>query len=374
MSQFIGIVINNLNLVNGIIALLCTTIHLIQKRKSAVDYHIALLYFLMGYLVLYFWAFRSGTIYSYPGLIYTDIAVTFAIGPSFYLYILRLSGESDKTTVRSLALFSPALLFLTVLAGMHISGAGITDYFIQNHPQFPRYDISLPIRIFNTIADLTIAVYIFLTVTTILRVMKKKRSGPSRHLMIFVHFLSAQAILMGLLFYGHYLGNDLFIAAISTMIGTTTIVFFIYSQRNPDITHKPIPSSDSGNNRTIDADDPIVVLIIKLIDEQKIYRDENLTLQSMSNQLHVNNYELSKTLRKRTGMNFRTFINFHRLKEAKNLLLDEPEKPILEIAYQVGFNSKTAFNTSFIRKTGISPRDYRTQYLKKRDLPAKDTL
>lgn len=53
--------------------------------------------------------------------------------------------------------------------------------------------------------------------------------------------------------------------------------------------------------------------------------------------------------------NFRTFIHHYRLEEAKRLLVEEPEKQALEIAFAVGFNPRGTFNALFFRETGLAP-------------------
>ena len=55
------------------------------------------------------------------------------------------------------------------------------------------------------------------------------------------------------------------------------------------------------------------------------------------------------------------FINTYRIEKAKERLLhpkDEKET-ILEVMYEVGFNSKSSFNTVFKKKTGLTPSQYK---------------
>ena len=56
------------------------------------------------------------------------------------------------------------------------------------------------------------------------------------------------------------------------------------------------------------------------------------------------------------------YLIFYRVKKAKQLLKD-PDLPIQHIAYSVGYNDPFAFSKVFKKETGISPSQYRTDYL-----------
>ena len=66
-------------------------------------------------------------------------------------------------------------------------------------------------------------------------------------------------------------------------------------------------------------------------------------------------------------MNFNQFLNKYRIEEAKKRLKDPEENQfvVLKIAYDVGFNSKSTFNTAFKKFTGMSPSQYRETYQEK---------
>jgi AraC-like DNA-binding protein len=370
MSQLTETVFNNINLFNGIVAAVCTVLHLVLKRKHAINYHIAFSYFLMACLLLYFWSFKAGIIYHAPFLIYADIAVTYAIGPSFYLYFRRLTDSSERFTLRSFCHFLPAIFCALFLAGNHIFSNKITQYFLANRPSVSQYGVFLSINIINTIADMSITTYLVLSIIRIYHAIKTGDHKFQKEFRYILFFFIAAIISTLFLLYGHYTGNDALIAVVSSIIGILVIYFFVISHRYPEITQRTITrTKDAGNEGFLPADidaDKLAERVMELIGNQRVYRSRNLTLQSMSNKLLVSSHTLSLILNNRMNMNFRTFVNYYRLKEAKTLLEMNPEMSILEIAYEVGFNSKTSFNTAFIRETGFAPREYRAQCLKKK--------
>ena len=99
--------------------------------------------------------------------------------------------------------------------------------------------------------------------------------------------------------------------------------------------------------------------LLQLMEEEKFFTMEDLNLQSLSASLMIKPHQLTSLLNDRFGKNFNSFTNSFRISEAKSLLLQNPEKSITEIAFSVGFNSKSSFYTYFSRDTGKSPGEYR---------------
>jgi AraC-like DNA-binding protein len=58
---------------------------------------------------------------------------------------------------------------------------------------------------------------------------------------------------------------------------------------------------------------------------------------------------------------FFDFVNEYRIQKAMGILKDQSRSQltVLEILYEVGFNSKSSFNTSFKKHTNLTPTAYR---------------
>lgn len=93
----------------------------------------------------------------------------------------------------------------------------------------------------------------------------------------------------------------------------------------------------------------------------KPYLDPNFMISMLSDAVSIPVYHISQTINNRFQKNFNEFINSYRIDEAQRKLSDpgHSQTPILHIAYEVGFNSKSTFNNAFKKNTNMTPTQYR---------------
>jgi AraC-like DNA-binding protein len=103
--------------------------------------------------------------------------------------------------------------------------------------------------------------------------------------------------------------------------------------------------------------------LLELIETEKPYLDSEITLPKLGNLLGLNTYQTSYLINTGFHENFFTFINRYRIAECKSMLTNKKwdHLSVLAIAFEAGFNSKTAFNTAFKKSTGLSPKEFRAQ-------------
>ena len=99
-----------------------------------------------------------------------------------------------------------------------------------------------------------------------------------------------------------------------------------------------------------------------LISREKVYKDEDLNIVKLAVLVDVSHHKLSEYLNNHLDQNFSDFINFNRIEEAKSLLMNEPEMKILDICYDIGYNSPSAFYKAFKNFTGVIPKEWRMSY------------
>jgi AraC-like DNA-binding protein len=100
--------------------------------------------------------------------------------------------------------------------------------------------------------------------------------------------------------------------------------------------------------------------LCQLLEKEKVYLVADLSLPVLAQQTGLSTHELSYVLNEGFGVNFFQFINGYRVEEAKRLLRSAQHQhlSIVGIAFEAGFSSKTTFNTTFKKVTGLTPSQF----------------
>lgn len=110
-------------------------------------------------------------------------------------------------------------------------------------------------------------------------------------------------------------------------------------------------------------DDPQMnVRLQALMEIQKVYKNEGLTIGQLAELMNEQEYRLRRLINGQLGFrNFNDFLNQYRVKEACQVLSDpnQSRKTILEIAYDLGYQSIGPFNKAFKELQGVTPTAYR---------------
>jgi AraC-like DNA-binding protein len=111
----------------------------------------------------------------------------------------------------------------------------------------------------------------------------------------------------------------------------------------------------------------------RLMEEEKIFREEDFTIRRLADKLGVKEYRLRRLINGYLGYrNFNRFVNQYRIEEVA-LQLVGPETrhlPVLSIALDIGYRSLSPFNKAFKEIKGMTPTEYRNR--SKPEFPAPD--
>lgn len=121
-------------------------------------------------------------------------------------------------------------------------------------------------------------------------------------------------------------------------------------------------SSSSFASKTENFDSRRVQKVYEYIN--KNYQQE-IRLSEMAALVNMSDVSFSRFIKLRTGKSFTDFLIDIRLGYTIRMLVDSTHT-ISEICYDCGFNNLSNFNRLFKKRKGITPKEFRDQYLKKK--------
>ena len=108
--------------------------------------------------------------------------------------------------------------------------------------------------------------------------------------------------------------------------------------------------------------------ILDIIVKQKKYLDKDYSAKQLAADLGTNSRYISAVINVRFKMNYTSFVNKQRIKDAMVLLAGKENKNLNmeEISDMVGFANRQSFYASFYRINQITPREYKLKEFAKR--------
>lgn len=102
--------------------------------------------------------------------------------------------------------------------------------------------------------------------------------------------------------------------------------------------------------------------LTRLMETEELFRTNDLSLAQLAEAVGISSHQLSEYLNLHLGQGFAKYLNGYRIKAAQIALLESPEKPILDVALESGFRSKSTFNSTFSSVTSTTPSAWRKQH------------
>jgi AraC-like DNA-binding protein len=331
---------------------------LIFRKKTARNYFLAIGIFCLSYVLFYFWALRTEAIRRVPLLLYSNVTVTFLVAPSIYLsfHLIILDSERrDRPYWPHFVALPIAAVLVAAYDAIRQPLAGAAGTSVPGQLSDP------PLLAMSIASDLYMAAYML---AANLEAASRARRGEAREakrlgvFRIFLLGLLASSIVTLL---AYVFADDSFYAIGAALFGVVVIGFALYSSSS---SAQARALWFGGNGRKGDALrnldlETLESRLSRAMERDLAFKDPGLSLADLAKSLGVSPQQLSQLINERKGMNFRSYVNGLRIEGIKRELLLFPDRTILDIALDNGFNSKTAFNTEFARACGQSPREYR---------------
>lgn len=137
----------------------------------------------------------------------------------------------------------------------------------------------------------------------------------------------------------------------------------IVKQETPTQSQKDIPLFAVDKTATSLApplDVERVAVLEHVMQTKRPYLNPTLSMTELAQMADIPVHQLSRLINESFDKNFFDYINSYRIEEFKQRILkgEHQQHTILSIAFEAGFNSKTAFNRAFKKHTGMTPREF----------------
>jgi len=117
--------------------------------------------------------------------------------------------------------------------------------------------------------------------------------------------------------------------------------------------------ADVGPSADLDALRAVIGRVEAALAREPLHLDPDLTVAKLARAAGERPRAVSEAINRIAGGTFYDLINARRIETAKRRLIETPDRAVLEVAYECGFNSKSAFNTAFKRIAGMTPSAWR---------------
>ncbi len=357
------------------------TVLLLQKRPKALHDIILVLWLLFLGLFLGVYSFYSHDLFTHFQLLSISFISLFMLhGPFLYYYILTLVSDKKQIQKKDFLHFVPFILFniylliasfypatsvklnieklsfdnnppLLFLFFLIITALSGTVYFLVTIKLFRKLDINI-FNNFSNSKDVNLnwlrkLVFIFGIVWTTLITITVIHHVFGMFSMVFCTdglFLSLSVFVILIGYYG-LKQKVIFFAESIIVSGDSMEVQSKYSA-----------------SRLKDSDAKLYVEKINYhMKLSKPYLNPDLTLLQLASDLGITPHVLSQIINDQYKLNFFDFVNQYRVQEFKEAVVNPKNKnySLLGIAFECGFNSKSAFNRMFKKSTGLTPSQFK---------------
>jgi AraC-like DNA-binding protein len=285
--------------------------------------------------------------------------LSFAVAPSFYLYVLGLTSQK----------ISRAILHLVPVT-LHVIYQLTLKTFMVSYPSL------MPSHLFQntigiTLGILLVAQLLFYIVKTRLVIqanishIKQHYSNLEGKQLKWVKVLFICMIMLIVLWIGTQLISWFFEIPVKSIplvfIALWLLSYYLFGI---SLLQNKIEAGEDlnlNNNETlVDDYKKLWKELNTNMETHQYYLDETLSLQKLAKILDTPQRILSRCINQQANMNFHAFVNSFRVNQVKKEMEDHKNShlTLLGMAYKAGFKSKSSFNQVFKNTTGFTPKEY----------------
>ncbi|AZA81876.1 AraC family transcriptional regulator [Chryseobacterium lactis] len=301
--------------------------------------------FFLGVLLLML-SIRVGIavcMYFYPELPrvipHLGLSALFFTGPALYYYI-KSSFQQEEFDQRSCRKMFGIVTFILGAVGLLYLFFPITwDHY------------------FGTFIYTAWSVFVFLAVYQYYQFSKQNSKSPNQFVLPVlisnvIIFLTYQLISTGWV--------QIYCAGGSLVFSFVLYANFLilFNKKNKQIATKEAHKYSNKKISGVQADS-FASKLERLMDAEELYKNPNLKLSDLASRMNMSAHQLSQLLNDNLGKSFSIYINEYRIGEACEKIENGSYLKIEEIGYEVGFNSKSTFFSTFKKIKNTTPLLYK---------------
>jgi AraC-like DNA-binding protein len=348
---------------------------LIRKKSSRQSNKMLAIFLFVQLLIIYDYetfSLKNYLINISLHLFYICTSFIFLAAPTFYLYVKSLTTANfllqKKHILHAIPFMLATLIFVFYF---HIHSDEIKRAILVGGGSLPsRFWI-----FYNIIVLSQILIYFVIDLNILKNYRREIRQQYSSVKNINLYWLSFIIYAFFIAWISSvivFVSRNYFWNILDTLVFLNFFAFFLFFNyifykglAHPEIFSgvEEKPKYVSSKLTTDDAESYLLKLNTYM-DSEKPYLNPTLTLKELSTELSIPSRYLSQIINEHMQSNFYDYISKYRIEEAKRLLSDiSCDKTVLEILYEVGFNSKSSFNTAFKKFTGTTPSRFKKENL-----------
>ncbi len=304
--------------------------------------------------------------------------LNFVLGPLVYLYAVVVLRDQDILTRRQYLHFLPFLIYFlyAFLFFLQTADYKFNAYIDAYYPEMPHIDAPArwhqdPLGLKKHVSELQLVhttIYFVMAVQHCRVWVKAHGSGAFkknepvlrvRNLLIWFG-AGTVAIFAIKLFFERDLGEFLIASVLMVMIYAFS---FYVIRRSLVFGGQKAVKQEKYRKSALPADRVARALgrVKAVMETEHLYLSPDCSLPLLAEKAGLSTHQVSQLLNAHLGQNFYEFVAAYRIEAAQGILRDPAQghKAIEQIAEEVGYYSKSSFNTAFKKITGQTPSQFR---------------
>lgn len=328
------------------------------------DTYLGILLLLFGITFLFNFFNISGVFLKYPSVIFFDMGIPFLLGPVTWFYVVSLTRGKRYRYNRTLHLVPALLIYVVFLDVVFLPPEDKLELL-----NMPAGEADLRFKIQTIFQLVPVPVYVVMSFYALKKYKIRLRRTHSAieqlthkwlSVLLFLFLLFWLILSVGLILINYFpiWNGGAMIFNLGLMI--FAILIGIYGYRKNTLVLKISESEGLNPVQGKELSSYGLPDIEQFFATQRPFLQSELTLNELSVQIKIPPHTLSNIINSHYGQTFFEYINSWRIQEFKEKISrgEHLKYSILSVAYDSGFNSRTAFYRFFKKNEGISPGDY----------------